>query len=121
VTVSGLGRGRTAPDYIGVVVALLKYSVLRLALFVATLALLALLHAGLLLASLLAVLISMMLSYVLLRGPRDALAQQISDRAHHRIVAAQQRVGAKAAQDEALEDAADDARRQADAGGDPNR
>ena len=90
---------------------LLKYSVLRLALFVLALGLLSLLGAGRVAAVIGAALISMMLSYVLLRGPREALSQQISDRAHHRIVAVQERVAGPGLRDAAIEDAADEARR----------
>ena len=94
-------------------VALLKYSVLRLALFVAVLGGLAWAGANLMIAVVGAALVSMMLSYVLLRGPRDQLARLVADRTEHRLVAAQRRVGAKAAEDAAIEDAADEAGRRA--------
>jgi Protein of unknown function (DUF4229) len=66
------------------VVAVLKYTVLRLAIFVALLGLLAYLRAGLLLALVLAALGSMVLSYLVLRGPRTAVAQLIADRVQRR-------------------------------------
>ena len=64
--------------------AVLRYTVLRLAIFVAVLGLLAYLRAGLLPAVVGAALGSMMLSYLLLRGPRTAVAQLIADRVQRR-------------------------------------
>jgi len=95
------------------VVALLKYSVLRLALFVAALGGLAWAGANLMIAVVGAALVSMMLSYLLLRGPRDQLARVVADRTERRLVAAEQRIGAQAAEDAAIEDAADEAGRTA--------
>lgn len=60
---------------------LLVYTVLRLALFVAVLAVIALLGARGWLLLLLAAAVSFALSYVLLRGPRERLAEQVAERA----------------------------------------
>jgi hypothetical protein len=73
--------------YPGWVLALLKYSVMRLALFVALLALLVVLGMGRLWAIVLAALLSMMISYVLLRGQRDAVTREIEARVGSRAVA----------------------------------
>jgi hypothetical protein len=89
------------------VVPLLKYTVLRLALFVASMWLLYLLGAGVLVAVIGAAVLSFLLSYVLLRGPRDQLAAVIARRAERRRL----RRPSAADQDAAVEDAADDARR----------
>lgn len=64
--------------------AILKYSVLRLALFVACLGLLHLVGVGGLLLPVLAAVISLALSYVLLRRHRDQLALAIDRRVHER-------------------------------------
>ncbi|HZI98208.1 MAG TPA: DUF4229 domain-containing protein [Actinomycetales bacterium] len=60
---------------------LLVYTVLRLALFVAVLAVIALIGARGWLLLLLAAVVSLALSYVLLRGPRERLAEQVAERA----------------------------------------
>jgi hypothetical protein len=60
---------------------LLVYTVLRLALFVGVLAVIALIGARGWLLLLLAAVISFALSYVLLRGPRERLAEQVAARA----------------------------------------
>ena len=67
------------------VAPLLKFTVLRLALFVAALAVLALLGAGGWLLLLLAAVISLALSFVLLRGPRAELAAAIEERTARRL------------------------------------
>jgi hypothetical protein len=81
--------------------ALLKYSVLRLALFVASLGLLYLLGVGGVLLLALAAAVSMALSYVLLRRQRDELALALEQRTHDRLATRQLR-GADA--DAAAED-----------------
>jgi hypothetical protein len=89
------------------VLPLLKFTVMRLALFVAALGLLILLGASQLGALLGAAVISFLLSYVLLRRPRQQLAEQIAarvDRTHPGPAT-------PAEEDAALEDAADEARR----------
>ena len=82
----------------------LRYTVLRLALFGAALGLLALAGARGILLVALTVVVSLALSYLLLRRQRDALAAAIAARVearpHHR-----------GGVDEAAEDAADEARR----------
>ena len=95
-------------------VPFLKYTLLRVALFAAVFGLLLLFRAGVVVAVIGAALVSMMLAYVLLRGPRDQVALRIEEHASHRIEAARQRAGARAAEDAALEDAADDAARRGD-------
>jgi hypothetical protein len=60
--------------------AFVRYTVLRLGLFVAALALFALLGARGLLLVVLAAFASLALSYVMLRGPRAELSQTISGR-----------------------------------------
>lgn len=69
---------------------LLKFTVLRLALFVAALAVLALMGAGGWLLLLLAAVVSLALSYVLLRGPRAELAAAIEQRTARRLSADEQ-------------------------------
>jgi C4-dicarboxylate-specific signal transduction histidine kinase len=64
---------------------LAKYSLARLGLFVAVLAVLSLLGAGRITAVLGAAVISLLLSYVLLRGLRNAASQQIADRVQRRL------------------------------------
>jgi hypothetical protein len=66
-------------------VPLLKYSVMRLALFVASMGLLYLLQIRGLLNIVLAAVISLLLSYLLLRRPREELTQQIADRVAGRL------------------------------------
>ena len=63
---------------------LLKFTVLRFALFVAALVVLALLGARGWLLLLLAAFVSLLLSYVLLRGPREELTASIAARAGQR-------------------------------------
>lgn len=84
----------------------LKYTVLRLALFVAVLALLTALRAGPLLAIVGAALVSMMLAYLFLRGPRDEVTARIAERMERR---AGRRGPSAADLDAAVEDAAVDA------------
>lgn len=92
--------------------SLLKFTVLRLALFVAALWALALLGASRLVALLGAALVSFLLSYVLLRGPREQLAVEIANRVEHR----HERAPSAADEDAALEDAAVDGARPERAG-----
>jgi len=82
----------------------LKYTVMRLGLFVVALAVLYLLGARGLLAVVLAVLVSAMLSFVLLRNQRDEVASQVSQRLQHRMD-----TRTPPSQDEQVEDAAADA------------
>jgi hypothetical protein len=88
------------------VVALLKYSVLRFVLFAGVLVLLLLVHTAPVVAVIGAALISMMLSYLFLRGPRNEVTTAIAERVERRVA---ERAPTAAEQDEALEDAADDA------------
>jgi hypothetical protein len=68
------------------VLPLLKYSVMRLGLFVAAMGLLYVAGIQTLLPNLLlAAVISLLLSYVLLRRPREELSQQIADRVSGRL------------------------------------
>jgi hypothetical protein len=89
----------------------LKYTVLRLALFVAALAVFALLGAGGLLAVALAAFTSLALSYVLLRGPREELSRALAERADPNRPRRLGRLDRRVAEDAAAEDAADDAGR----------
>lgn len=67
-------------------IPLLKYSVLRLALFVAAMGLLSLVGIRALLPNLLlAGVVSLLLSYLLLRRPREELSRQIADRVSGRL------------------------------------
>jgi Protein of unknown function (DUF4229) len=92
------------------VVALMKYTVLRAALFVGVLVLLSLLGAGRLIAIVGAAVVSMLLSYIFLRRPREAVTSVIADRVEKRTTAR----GPSAAElDAATEDAVDDAHRTA--------
>ena len=84
---------------------LLKYTVFRLALFVAALALLAALGAGVIVAVVGAALISMLLSYLFLKRPREELARLIQERTERRL-AVREKVGEH---DASIEDAAVDA------------
>lgn len=84
----------------------LKYTVLRLALFVVLLGLFALLGARGLLAVLLAAVASVALSYVLLRGPREELSRAIAERVDPRRPRRRPRFIRRLAQDDAAEDAA---------------
>lgn len=84
---------------------MLKYTVMRLALFVAALAVAIALGAGPLTAVVVAGLVSAALSYLFLRGPRDDVAQVLADRVERRL----ERPGGFAdrmREDEQLEDAA---------------
>lgn len=96
---------------------LLKYSVLRLALFVVALVTFRALGARGILAIVLAAVVSMLLSYVLLRGPRDELSGAIEKRVSERLDRAGGAGPASAAarrraEDDAIEDAAADAARE---------
>jgi hypothetical protein len=87
VTLRRLGVGpRERRDTLdGVHQALIKYTAMRMALFVAVLIVLGLLMGpslGMLIAS---ALISLALSYLLLRGPRDQLTQAITERTEQRL------------------------------------
>lgn len=83
---------------------LLKYTVLRLALFGAALWLLLLAGASPILALVGGALVSLLLSYVLLRGLREELAVEIADRVDRR----HERSPSPAEEDAAFEDAADE-------------
>jgi O-antigen ligase len=89
----------------------LKYTVLRLVLFVAALAVFALLGARGILAVLLAAVASVALSFVLLRGPREELSRAIAERADPSRPRRQSRVNRRLAEDDAAEDADDERRR----------
>jgi len=80
---------------------------MRLALFVGALWLLFLLGAGPLGAIIGAAVVSFLLSYVLLRGPREQVVEQIAERAERR----HQHPAAPTDKDAAHEDAADEVRR----------
>ncbi|MFI7587987.1 DUF4229 domain-containing protein [Spongisporangium articulatum] len=82
-------------------VALLKFTVLRLGLFVASLGLLFVLGMRGLITFVLAAVISLVLSYILLRRQREELAQALEQRTHERL-ANRQAAGADA--DAAAED-----------------
>jgi hypothetical protein len=89
------------------VLPLLKYSVMRLALFVAAMGLLYLIGIQALLPNLLcAGVISLLLSYVLLRRPREELSQQIAGRVEARLHDPERR--SRIAEDAEIEDAAAD-------------
>lgn len=93
----------------------LRYTLLRLALFVAVFAVLALAGArGALLLGL-TVVISLALSYLLLRGQRDAVAAVIAERVGERATGPGPARQPAAGSDEAVEDAEDDARRSREA------
>jgi membrane protein implicated in regulation of membrane protease activity len=66
------------------VLPLLKYTVLRLALFIGALWLLTLLGASALVALVGAAVMSFLLSYLLLRGAREQLAEQIANQVQRR-------------------------------------
>ena len=83
--------------------ALLKYSVLRLALFVASLGLLSLVGFRGVLLAVLAAAISLVLSYILLRRQRDQVAVAIEHRVRERTA---NRRPSAAERDAAVEDAA---------------
>lgn len=93
-------------------VPFLKFSVLRLALFLVALVTFSWLGAGMLLAVVLAAVVSALLSYVLLRGPREELAGTIQARVERRLGAGGAKPSAasrRRAEDDAVEDAAADA------------
>ncbi|MBI4941584.1 MAG: DUF4229 domain-containing protein [Actinobacteria bacterium] len=93
-------------------VPFLKFTVLRLALFLVALVTFSWLGAGTLLAVALAAVVSALLSYVLLRGPREELASTVHDRIQRRLEAGEARSSAgsrRRAEDDAVEDAAADA------------
>lgn len=92
-------------------VPFLKYTVLRLALFVAALAALAWLGAGPLVAVIGAGVISMLVSYLALRGPREDLSREVAEVIDRRLSRHEQ----EPSQDAEAEDAADDAQRAAKA------
>lgn len=92
--------------------AVLRYSLLRLALF--AVALLALLWAGMnpWLSPLLAAFVAWGLSYVLLPGPRDAAALEVAQRVQaRRARGGRVELTGRARQDAEVEDAADEAAR----------
>ncbi|WP_159807340.1 DUF4229 domain-containing protein [Cellulomonas citrea] len=98
--------------------AVIRYSVLRLGLFVV--ALVALLWAGMnpWLSPLLAAFVAWGLSYVLLAGPRDAAALQVAERAEaRRARQGRTELTGRAREDADAEDAADEAARAAAADG----
>lgn len=82
---------------------LLKYSVLRLALFVALLVVFWVLGAGRIIAVIGAALASTMLSYIFLRGPRDRVTAEIAEHVQRRT---ERRGPTLTEQDEAVEDRA---------------
>lgn len=89
------------------------YSVLRLALFAVCLGLLWWAGMRSWLVVVVAALLAWALSYVLLRGPRDAAALQLAERAERRrALDGRDRFGGRAQEDADLEDAADEAARQ---------
>ncbi len=87
-------------------VPLLKFTVARLALFVAALLAMIVVGARGVLALGLAMVISLALSYVLLRGPRDALALALHERLQRRLDGPQSRFARRLAQDAEAEDVA---------------
>lgn len=93
--------------------ALIKYTAMRMALFVAVLIVLGLImgpSVGMLLAS---ALISLALSYLLLRGPRDQLTLAITQRTEQRLndKAAAREAGLERSDDDVEDDLADQALR----------
>lgn len=95
--------------------AVLRYSVLRLALFAAVLLVLLWLGMNPWLSPLLAAFAAWGLSYVLLPGPRDAAAVQIAERAAaRRARQGRTELTGRAREDADLEDAADEAARAAE-------
>lgn len=105
--VTGAGHGPNGRGYAWPVLPLLKYSVMRLALFVAAMSLLYVIGIQALLPNLLAAgVISLLLSYVLLRRPREELSQQIAGRVEARLKDPERK--SRIAEDAELEDAAAD-------------
>jgi Protein of unknown function (DUF4229) len=89
-------------------VAVLRYTVLRIAIFIASLVVLSLIGVRKsLLMLVLAALISVILSFLLLGGPRDQLAQELARRVDERATRNRPHSGTDA--DAAAEDAAVDA------------
>ena len=89
--------------------AVLKYSVLRLSLFVMATVVVWQLGATPVLAVLIGAVISLLLSYVLLRGPREEMAQALAARVSARAGRPARPPRRGRAQDEAAEDRAADA------------
>ena len=92
-------------------VPLLRYTVLRLALFVASLGVFGLLGVRGVALLLLSALVSLGLSYVLLRRQRDAVATVLAERSRNRL---DRRHPGGVDADAATEDAEDEARRAAE-------
>lgn len=88
--------------------AFLKYSLLRLGLFAAALAMFWLLGARGVLVVVLAAFASLALSYLLLRGPREELSKAISARVEGSRPRRQSRFDRRISEDAAAEDAAAD-------------
>jgi hypothetical protein len=88
------------------VLPLLKYTVFRLTLFVAALVALSLAGAGRLTALIGAGVISFLLSYLLLRGPRTQVAEQIAERVERRHLRHSPADDDAAVEDAVIEDAA---------------
>ena len=92
----------------------LKFTVMRLALFLVALVTIYWLSHSVVAAVFLGAIVSALLSYVLLRGPRDELAGALQSKVQQRLAAGEQRARESAgarrrAQDDAIEDAAADA------------
>lgn len=89
---------------------LLRYTVLRLALFVGTLWLLYFLGASMIVALFGAAVVSFLLSYLMLRGAREQLAEQIADQVERRRTRGAAAIDPDAAaEDAALDKAAEGA------------
>jgi hypothetical protein len=96
------------------VVPFLKFTVLRLALFLVALVTVYWLSHSVVAAVFLGAVISALLSYVLLRGPRDELAGALQSKVQQRLSAGEERARDSAAarrraEDDAVEDAAAEA------------
>ena len=92
----------------------LKFTVMRLALFLVALVTIYWLSHSVVAAVFLGAIVSALLSYVLLRGPRDELAGALQSKVQQRLAAGERRARESAgarrrAQDDAIEDAAADA------------
>jgi hypothetical protein len=114
------GQILSGHTYAGRVLPVLRYSLLRFALFIACLGILYLAGARGLLDLVLAAAVSLGLSYVLLAGPRRQMTELLAARAARRTPAAPRgRFARGIAQDAATEDAAVDVevRKQADSEG----
>ena len=108
----GLSRPGDGAPYAGSVLPLVKYVLLRLALFVVAVTLLGVLGAGRELALVGGVLISALLSYVLMRRMRDAATVAVVDRVQAR---SERRRAARVDEDALVEDAqVDEALHEAD-------